>query len=124
AGDESCRKLATRVSEAADEAAAHGKALAAGGDILLSFREAGGAGPGRKIPVFFCQRATIDEMLKSSIGKDLASLEKEIDSDVAPRSVELKDWRAEGQAEVIEKKAKVKNVVAVLDGEGPLADET
>src|SRR6185503_10649265 len=50
--------------------------------------------------------------------------EKEIDGDLTPRSIELKGWRAEGQAEVIEKKAKVKNVVAVLDGEGPLANET
>src|SRR6185503_2601256 len=50
--------------------------------------------------------------------------EKEIDSDLSPRSIELKGWRAEGQAEVIDKKAQVKNVVAVLNGEGPLADET
>jgi hypothetical protein len=122
--DENFKKLAASVSDAADEAAAHGKAIAAGGDTLLSFREAGGAAEGQKIPVFFCQRAAVDEMLKLSLGKDLATLEREIDSDVAPRSAELKGWRADGQAEVIEKKAKVKNVVAVLDGEGPLGDET
>src|SRR5262245_519389 len=122
--DENFKKLAAEVSEAADEAAAHGKALAAGGDTLLSFREAGGAAAGQKIPVYFCQRAAIDEVLKAAAGKDLAALEKEIDGDLAPRSMELKGCRAEGQAEVIEKMAKVKNVVAVLDGEGPLADET
>src|SRR5206468_9064677 len=82
------------------------------------------AGSGRKIPVFFCQRAIIDEMLKTSAGKDLAALEKEIDGDLAPRSVDLKGWQAEGQTDIVEKKAKVKNVVAVLDGEGPPADET
>jgi hypothetical protein len=122
--DDNFKKLANSVDEAAEEAAAVSKAIASGGDVMLSFREAKDTGSGRKIPVFFCQRATIDEMLELSDAKDLATLEKEIDADLAPRSVELKGWRAEGQAETIEKKAKVKNVVAVLDGEGPLADET
>ncbi len=124
ATDEGFKKLATSVEQAAEEAATLGKAVASGGDVLLTFREAKDTGSGRKIPVFFCQRAAIDEMLKASAGKDLATLENEIDADLTPRSVELKGWRADGQAEVIDKKAKVKNVVAVLDGEGPLADET
>ena len=63
-------------------------------------------------------------MLKAAGGKDLATLEREIDADLAPRSFELAGWRATGETNVLEKKAKVKNVVAVLDGEGPLADET
>jgi hypothetical protein len=122
--DDNFKKLAASVNEAAEEAATLSKSLASGGDELLTFREAKDTGSGRKIPVFFCQRAAIDEMLKASAGKDLATLEKEIDGDLSPRSAELKGCRAEGQAEVIDKKAQVKNVVAVLNGEGPLADET
>jgi hypothetical protein len=100
------------------------KALAKGADSLLPFAGAGDTSTHRKLPVFFCTRAAINEALKAARNKDLATLEKEIDADLVPRSFELKDWRAEGQAEVIEKKAKIKNVVAVLDGEGPLADES
>ena len=63
-------------------------------------------------------------MLKAGTSKDLATLEHEIDADLSPRSVELKGWRAAGETNVIEKKTQIKNVVAVLDGQGPLADET
>jgi hypothetical protein len=58
------------------------------------------------------------------LNKDLATLEKEIDVDLVPRSVELVGWKAVGQANVVQKKAQVKNVIAVLEGDGPQADET
>src|SRR5260370_6195482 len=63
-------------------------------------------------------------MGKWAVRKGVGPVEKESDSDLAALSVELKGWQAEGQAEVIEKKSEVKNVVAVMEGEGPLADET
>src|SRR6185312_5893806 len=49
---------------------------------------------------------------------------REIDAELKPQSFELTGWKAVGETNVIEKKTKVKNVVAVLDGEGPLANET
>jgi hypothetical protein len=72
----------------------------------------------------FCTRAAIDELLPAASGKSLASLEKEIDSDLEAKSFELADWKAVGQTSIEQRKAQVKNVVGVLPGEGPLADET
>jgi acetylornithine deacetylase/succinyl-diaminopimelate desuccinylase-like protein len=54
----------------------------------------------------------------------LAALESEIDRDLAPHSFELTGWRASGETNIVERTTEVKNVVGVLPGEGPLADET
>src|SRR4029079_135402 len=78
----------------------------------------------RNLPVYFCTRATIDEVMKAASGKELATLEKDIDGDLVPRSTALQGWRATGETQVIEKTAKIKNVVGVLEAEGPLANET
>jgi hypothetical protein len=116
--------IAAEISKAAEEAAELGKRVAGSTDTLLSFTEAGGETTHPKLPVLFATRAVIDELLKASLNKDLATLEKEIDGDLVPRSAELTGWKATGQAKVIQKKAQVKNVIAVLEGEGPQADET
>jgi hypothetical protein len=118
------QKLAGNISQAAEEAEALSKTVQSSGDTLLGFREAKDTGGSRNVPVFFCKRSVIDDALQASLGKDLSALEKEIDDQLAPKSAELKGWRAEGEADVIHKKAQVKNVVGVLDGEGLLADET
>ena len=93
------------------------------GDKLLPI---GGAGEtaSQELPVLFCTRAAIDPVLKAAADKDLAALEKEIDNSLKPQSFELSGWRATGETNMVEKKAEVKNVVGVLPGEGPLADET
>jgi len=117
-------KLTASVAKTAGEAAELGKQLAANPDVLLPFEGAGPKSTQRKLPVLFCTRAAIDPVLKAGIGKDLATLEQEIDGDLVPRSAELAGWRATGESEVNEVKAKIKNVVAVLEGSGPLADET
>ena len=100
------------------------KELSASVDKLLPFAGAGDTSTHQKLPVYFCTRAAIDQVLVSATGKDLATLEHEIDSNLVPRSAELRGWRAAGQTNVVERKATIKNVVAVLDGEGPHADET
>jgi hypothetical protein len=100
------------------------KELSAPADSLIPFNGAGDTSSHKKLPVFFVARSAIDEVLKLAIKKDLATLEAEIDSDLVPRSVELKPWHVRGEAKIIEKQAEVKNVVAILEGEGPLADET
>src|SRR5262245_41354779 len=123
-GDAAFDQLSGDVSKVAAEAAALGKTLSASPDGLLPLGGAGDTSTRRRLPVFFCTRAAIDEPLKVATGKDLATLEREIDGDLTPRSVQLKGWRATGETNVVEKKALVKNVVAVLEGEGPLSDET
>ena len=49
---------------------------------------------------------------------------QKIDADLKPQSKELAGWSASGEANIIRKEAEVKNVIAVLEGEGPLANET
>ncbi|RIK83639.1 MAG: aminopeptidase [Planctomycetota bacterium] len=139
-------------------------------DPLLEFERAGSDNNGRKIPVVFCTRAAADRVIKAALGKDLATIEREIDagapaaasvtgteggqkatSDASvstppvatepaeakpddgnskklpkptPRSAALGVCRAVGETAVTREDASVKNVIAVLDGEGPLADET
>ncbi|HVX62789.1 MAG TPA: M28 family peptidase, partial [Pirellulales bacterium] len=93
-------------------------------DPLLGFRGAGSGGDSKRIPALFCRREVIDKVVKAATGDDLATLERKIDHDLKPRSQELKGWKLEGEIDVIRKEAEVKNVVAVLEGEGPHADET
>ncbi|MEX2185871.1 MAG: M20/M25/M40 family metallo-hydrolase [Pirellulales bacterium] len=121
-------------------------------DPLLEFERAGSDNNGRKMPVVFCTRAAVDRVVKAAIGKDLAEIEREIDAGAptanavadsgstpaapepdeakpelphpTPKSSALGTWRAVGETAVKREDANVKNVVAVLDGEGPLAEET
>jgi hypothetical protein len=122
--DESFQKTAASVAKAADEAEQLSKALAAGGDVLLPFTGAGDTSTHQKLPIYFCTRSSVDQLLAAAGVKGLATLEQAIDNNLKPHSFEVNGWRAVGETNVIEKKAKVKNVVAVLDGEGPLANET
>jgi Zn-dependent M28 family amino/carboxypeptidase len=93
-------------------------------DALLSIDGAGRAPrAGNKIPVLFARRAAVDPIVQSATGKTLADLEVEIDSDLKPRSIELGGWKADGQAELVEASIQVRNVIAMLPGEGELADE-
>ncbi len=62
-------------------------------------------------------------MIEAATGKTLSQLEAEIDKGPAPQSQELKGWRAIGQASIERQEAEVKNVVGVLRGEGPHANE-
>lgn len=93
-------------------------------DPLLGFRDAGPGGESHRAPALYCRRETLDKIVKAACGEDLGSLERKIDLDLKPHSFELKDWRLQGEISVLRQEAEVKNVVAVLEGEGPHADET
>jgi len=117
-------KHAEEVSKVAQQVAETSKRLGTNLDSVLPFSGAGDSGVSRKTPVLFAKREVIDRALRA-IGKpDLATIEKEIDADLKPRSFELTGVRAVGEASIIQKQAEVKNVIAVLEGEGPLANET
>src|SRR5262249_32588362 len=68
--------------------------------------------------------AVCDQVLKAALNKTLADLESEIDRDFRPHSTVLKGWTAGGVVTIERKQAQVKNVVAYLEGSGPLAEET
>jgi hypothetical protein len=118
---ESQRKV---VDELVKQIRDQGEKMQAEYDPLLGFRNAGSGEMGSRIPVIFCRRAVLDPIVKSALGQDLAALEKAIDEGPKPHSQELKGWRMTGEVSVKRTEAEVKNVVGVLDGAGPLADET
>jgi hypothetical protein len=115
------RKL---IDELASVVREQGDKLAAEFDPLLGFKGAGFGGEPGRIPVIFCRREALAGMIHAALGRDLGTLESEIDKGLKPHSADLKEWRLTGQITVNRREAEVKNVVAVLEGEGPHADET
>jgi hypothetical protein len=76
------------------------------------------------LPVIRLRREVASELLKAALGKSLAEMEDAIDKDLKPQSAELTGWTAGGTVNVVRKQYPVKNVIGVLEGSGPLADET
>ncbi|MBN2475644.1 MAG: M20/M25/M40 family metallo-hydrolase [Pirellulales bacterium] len=113
-----------RIEELMRQVETLSKRLASQYDPVLPFRAmSDGADPRPGCPVVHCRRAVLDRIFTAALGSDLTTLERQIDEGPAPRSRELGGWRAVGQTEVLRETAAVKNVVAVLPGEGPLAKE-
>jgi hypothetical protein len=106
---------------AAVEAA--GKRLQEQFDPLLDAAQMG-SGRQTELPVIHCRRAALDRAVRAALGTDLATLEHQIDQGPAPHSKELAGWRAAGKTDVRPGQIELRNVVAVLEGEGPAADET
>ncbi len=74
-------------------------------------------------PVLHVKRAVIDALLKGR-KTTLGELETGINKDNKPNSFELAGWEADATVTVIKRTWPARNVVAVCDGAGPLADET
>jgi Peptidase family M28/PDZ domain/PA domain len=83
----------------------------------------GGPGNNTSIPVVQLSDAACDRLLKPTLGKTLVELEAGIDEDLKPRSAVLAGWKAEGVTTIDRTPTEVKNVIGVLPGEGPHADE-
>lgn len=117
-------KYRAEIGQLAEQLQQISKRLAGDLDLVLEFNGAGPESNHRKLPVMFVSRSKIDIVLQAALGKDLKTLEEEIDSDLKPRSVELKGWTATGETSIDRQESEVKNVLAVLEGEGPHANET
>jgi hypothetical protein len=92
-------------------------------DRLAPFRDTASES-GCELPALHLRRYVLDGMLQSSRGMSLRELEQDIDRDLKPRSGLLAGWTASVEVHVKRSTLAVKNVVGVLDGDGPLADET
>jgi hypothetical protein len=92
------------------------------GDVLPPFSLLA-AGTSNKIPCIQVKRSVIDPILKSGLGMSLPEIEKAIDRDLKPLSGPLNGWTAKVETHVARSRIPVKNVIAVLDGKGPLANE-
>lgn len=92
-------------------------------DQLLKFGDAG-IELNSTLPFIAVTRAFADKLLADAGQPTLEALETQIDSDLKPRSRELSSWKAKVKVEIDRKAITTKNVVGVLEGAGPLADET
>jgi hypothetical protein len=119
------RKHEETIGKLADDVQKYADQLQASRDPLLPFEGAGANdGESRDFPVLACQRGVLDEAVQAALGTTLAKLEEEIDKGPTPQSRELTGWRAQGQTTVLRDETEVKNVIGILEGEGPHADET
>lgn len=75
-------------------------------------------------PVLFFRRATLNAILENAGRQSIGEIEKQIDADLKPRSFAIPGWTLDAQVMVDHTDFQVKNVVGVLEGSGPLADET
>ncbi|MFG0336238.1 MAG: M28 family peptidase [Maioricimonas sp. JB049] len=92
-------------------------------DKLMEFGYGGTRG-GKSVPILHISQEICNRLLESSLGKTLTELESEIDTTGAPQSASLSGWVAEGEARFELVRVPVRNVIGVLEGRGPLADET
>ena len=76
------------------------------------------------IPVVHCRRDVIESLLSSAGGESLAEIESQIDATLQPRSRELPRTHLTGRVGLSREGRVLKNVVASLEGVGPLAEET
>ena len=84
------------------------------------------------LPFAQITRRVFNEILRSSpltapTGKRLDSIEKIealIDSNLEPISQPLEDWTVEFRSNFIEQKIETNNIIGIIEGQGPNADET
>jgi hypothetical protein len=87
------------------------------GDFLKGF-------PVSKIPVLFLKRAALDDLLTAAKQKSVKELEVAMSEKLKPQTFELKGRSAEIVVTIKRPAVPSKNVVGVLEGAGPLKDET
>ena len=92
-------------------------------DTLIPMAYASG-GSQASIPALHVKRDQLDPIFKSALGKSILEIENETDKDLKPSSAPLKGWKATIECSVKRAGTPVKNVIGVLAGSGPLADET
>ncbi len=92
-------------------------------DNLLPLAYAGGD-QNSPIPFVMLTRETADKLLEAGGAPKLSDVEKQIDGDLKPRSKVLAGVTVAGKYVIDRKQIKTKNVIGVLEGSGPHADET
>jgi len=118
--DEHRRKAA----KLADDVKRFGAAIGKEYDPVFAFDRAGNSAERPDLPVLHVRRGVIDALMKLATGKDLASYETAIDQGPTPHSVALTGWRVRGQTDIEREEVEIANVIGVLEGSGPHADET
>jgi hypothetical protein len=122
--DEESSEYRKKVEESARQILDQGKKLEEERDPLLPFKSPVGVSDGSRLPALHARREVINKLLAEAKQPTLDELEEKIDEKPSPNSFELSGWRIEGEVDVERKEAEVKNIVGVLEGSGPHADET
>ena len=92
-------------------------------DALMAFTRAGDGSERRTMPVLQLRRGVVDGLVKESLGRDLATIEKAIDDKLEPQTAPLAGWRIRGRVAIERTETETKNILAVLPGR-PDAKET
>lgn len=123
-GSEQEEQLRTRLSRAVEQLReARDYVKNGGGDQLMEFGY-GGHTRGKTVPIVHLRQKVCDRLLVAALKKSLGRFETEINSDLKPRSAELSGWKLAGEVSVRAVTTEVQNVIGVLEGRGPLAEET
>jgi hypothetical protein len=97
---------------------------ARGGDDLLDFNfTALERRSPTKLPAFHVKRSVLETMLQSR-NENLEEIERAIGRDVKPHSGELTGWKVDLEVQMRRDKIPLRNVIGVLEGAGPLAQES
>jgi hypothetical protein len=97
---------------------------AASGDALFPYAAHAAGTEQAAFPVIHMKREAFETLLASAGKKKLADIEKGIDETLKPASFEFADWKVDGTMTVNRNEITAKNVVGVIEGNGPLANET
>ena len=92
-------------------------------DALMKFGYAGHGDTKPLPPAFHVTQKQADKLL-SGLGTKLEALESAIDQDFKPRTAVIPGWKVRGTSSMEKVRSEVFNVIGVIDGDGPLADET
>lgn len=92
-------------------------------DELLGFAH-GGTEVFSKLPFLMLTRAFADKLLAAANEPSLQELESRIDGALKPQSRVIKGWTVDAQITITRTEVETKNVIGVLEGSGPVADET
>lgn len=122
---EEWQKHVTKVQNLTDDLRKFAEAIQKAEDPLLAFNGAGDDGTeGRQFPILAIRRSDLNAIVESALGQSLSKIETEIDKTLKPQSRELTGWKIEGEVNVNRTEVEVKNVLGILEGQGPNADET
>lgn len=99
-----------------------GVATSAHADPLLNVELTSGIGT-ESLPVVHCRRALVERWIQISTGKSLREMELSIEQSVKPQSLPLPGLVMSAKVAMTRPGKTLRNVVASLDGIGPLANE-
>ena len=93
------------------------------GDRLIPFGY-GGSSKEPKIPVLHMRNEQFDQILKTAGFDSLEKLESQIDADRKPKSFDVKGVTFKAEVSINRNETKASNIIGVIPGNGPLAEET